>query len=415
MKMAKPFEIPKQLVWEAYLKVKANQGAAGVDEQSIEEFERDLKGNLYKIWNRMSSGSYFPPPVLGVPIPKKSGGIRMLGVPTVADRIAQMTVKLYLEPMLEPLFHPDSYGYRPNKSAHDAIEVTRRRCWRYDWVVEFDIRGLFDNIEHELLLRVLGKHCQCKWVLLYIERWLKAPMQDGNGQMVERTRGTPQGGVVSPLLANLFLHYAFDVWVSRNLPTVPFCRYADDGLLHCKTRRQAEYVIKVVGRRFRECGLEIHPEKSKIVYCKDINRRGDYDKISFDFLGYTFRPRSSKDKNGRRYVNFSPAVSNAAKKAMRQEMRSWHLQLKSDKRLEDLSKMFDPVLRGWANYYGKFYKSEMAKIWQHLNRYLTRWVMRKYKRFARHRRRASQHLGRVARERAYLFEHWRQGIIPAVG
>jgi RNA-directed DNA polymerase len=413
--MTKPFDIPKQLVWEAYLKVKANQGAAGVDQQSIEEFERDLKGNLYQIWNRMSSGSYFPPPVLGVPIPKKSGGIRMLGVPTVADRIAQMTVKLHLEPMLEPLFHSDSYGYRPNKSAHDAIAITRQRCWRYDWVVEFDIRGLFDNIDRRLLLRALRKHCQCQWVILYIERWLKAPMQDENGQMVERTKGTPQGGVISPLLANLFLHYAFDVWVSRNLPTVPFCRYADDGLLHCKSQRQAEYVMKVVGERFRECGLEIHPEKSKIVYCQDINRRGGYDKISFDFLGFTFRPRSSKDKYGRRYVNFSPAVSNAAKKAMRQEMRSWHLQLKSDKTLEDLSKMFDPVLRGWANYYGKFYKSGMARIWQHLNRYLTRWVMRKYKRLARHRRRASKHLGRVAREKSYLFEHWRQGILPAVG
>ncbi|MBI1746736.1 MAG: group II intron reverse transcriptase/maturase [Acidobacteria bacterium] len=413
--MVKSFEIPKQLVWEAYLKVKANGGAGGVDEQSIEEFEEDLKGNLYKIWNRLSSGSYFPPPVRGVPIPKKSGGIRMLGVPTVSDRIAQMVVKLVLEPMLEPHFHANSYGYRPNKSAHDAIEVTRHRCWRYDWVVEFDIRGLFDNIDHELLLRALRKHCSCEWVILYIERWLKAPLQDEHGHVVERTKGTPQGGVVSPLLANLFLHYAVDVWISRHFPTVPFCRYADDGLLHCKSRQQAEEVLRAVEKRFQECGLEIHPGKSKIVYCKDVNRREDYANISFDFLGFTFRPRSSKDKYGRRYVNFSPAVSKAAKKAMRQAIRSWHLQLKNDRTLEDLSRMFDPVLRGWANYYGKFYKSEMVSIWYHTNMYLVRWVMRKYKRYARHRRRANEHLNRIARVNPGLFAQWKLGIYPAAG
>jgi len=413
--MAKSFEIPKQLVWEAYLRVKANRGAAGVDEQSIEEFEEDVKGNLYRIWNRMSSGSYFPPPVRGVPIPKKSGGTRMLGVPTVSDRIAQMVVKLWLEPLLEPYFHQNSYGYRPGKSAHDAVAITRQRCWRYDWVVEYDVRGLFDNIDHELLLRALRKHCQCKWVLLYVERWLKAPMQDEEGHIVERIKGTPQGGVVSPLLANLFLHYAFDVWVSREFSTVPFCRYADDGLLHCKTQRQAESVLRAIGRRFQECGLEIHPGKSKIVYCKDVNRRLPHDKVSFDFLGYTFRPRSSKDKYGRRYVNFSPAVSRDAMKAMRQAMRSWHIQLKSEKGLEDLAHMFDAVLRGWSNYYSKFYKTAMLPIWQHMNQYLVRWVMRKYKRYAKHRTRAAEYLNRIARAKPQLFTHWRMGIFPAAG
>jgi len=413
--MEKSFEIPKRLVWEAYLKVKANGGAAGVDEQSIEEFEKDLKGNLYKIWNRMSSGSYFPQRVLGVPIPKKSGGSRMLGIPTVGDRVAQMTVKLWVEPMVEPHFHRDSYGYRPNKSAHDVLEVTRRRCWRYNWVVEFDIRGLFDNISHDLLLRALRKHCECKWVLLYVERWLKAPMQDETGKVVERTKGTPQGGVVSPLLANLFLHYAFDVWVSRNFPSVPFCRYADDGLLHCKTQKQAEFMLKTIEERFRDCGLEIHPDKSKIVYCKDINRRADYERVSFDFLGFGFRPRSSKDKYGRRYVNFSPAISNGAKKALRQEIRSWHIQLKNEHALDDLSRMFNPVLRGWANYYCKFYKTAMHSIWQHMNRYLVRWVMRKYKRLAWHQRRAREWLNRVARANPGLFVHWKLGIFPAAG
>lgn len=413
--MEKSFEIPKQLVWEAYLKVKANGGAAGVDEQSIEEFEKDLKGNLYKIWNRMSSGSYFPPPVLGVPIPKKSGGGRMLGIPTVGDRVAQMTVKLWVEPMLEPSFHRDSYGYRPNRSAHQALEVTRRRCWRYDWVVEFDIRGLFDNISHDLLLRALRKHCECKWVLLYVERWLKAPMQNETGNVVERTKGTPQGGVVSPLLANLFMHYAFDVWMSRNFPGVPFCRYADDGLLHCKTLKQAEFMLKTIEERFRDCDLEIHPDKSKIVYCKDINRRAGHEQISFDFLGFGFRPRYSKDKYGRRYVNFSPAISNSAKKALRQEIRSWHIQLKNEQALDDLSRMFNPVLRGWANYYCKFYKTAMHSIWQHMNRYLVRWVMRKYKRLAWHQRRAREWLNRVARASPGLFVHWKLGVFPAAG
>jgi len=413
--MAKSFEIPKLLVWEAYLRVKANQGAAGVDGQSIEEFEKELKGNLYRIWNRMSSGSYFPPPVRAVPIPKKSGGTRTLGVPTVSDRIAQMVVKLWLEPMLEPHFHLDSYGYRPGKSAHDAIAVTKRRCWRYDWVVEYDVRGLFDNIDHELLLRALRKHCQCKWLLLYVERWLKAPMQDGEGRIIERSKGTPQGGVVSPLLANLFLHYAFDVWVSRKFSTVPFCRYADDGLLHCKTQRQAEEVLRAIGERFQECGLEIHPGKSKIVYCQDVNRRQANDRVAFDFLGYTFRPRSSKDKYGRRYVNFSPAVSRDAMKTMRQEIRSWHLQLKSEKGLEDLSRMFDPVLRGWSSYYGKFYKSAMVPVWRHMNEYLVRWVMRKYKRYAKRRTRAAEYLDRLARAKPQLFAHWRMGIFPAAG
>lgn len=413
--MEKAFEIPKQLVWEAYLKMKANGGAAGVDEQSIEEFEKDLKGNLYKIWNRMSSGSYFPPPVLGVPIPKKSGGSRMLGIPTVGDRVAQMTVKLWVEPMLEPHFHRDSYGYRPKKSAHHALEVTRRRCWRYDWVVEFDIRRLFDNISHDLLLRALRKHCECKWVLLYVERWLKAPMQDETGKVVERTKGTPQGGVVSPLLANLFLHYAFDIWMSRNFPSVPFCRYADDGLLHCKTQKQAEFMLMTIEERFRDCGLEIHPDKSKIVYCKDINRRAGYERVSFDFLGFGFRPRSSKDKYGRRYVNFSPAISNDAKKALRQEIKSWHIQLKNEHALDDLSRMFNPVLRGWANYYCRFYKTAMYSIWQHMNRYLVRWVMRKYKRFAWHQRQAREWLNRVARANIGLFVHWQLGIFPAAG
>jgi RNA-directed DNA polymerase len=411
--MTKAYEIPKQLVWKAYLEVKSNGGSAGVDQQSIEVFEENLKGNLYKIWNRMSAGSYFPPPIMGVPIPKKSGGSRILGIPTVADRIAQMVVKMELEPILDPLFHINSYGYRPNKSAHDAIGITRQRCWKYDWLVEFDIRGLFDNIDHELLQRALNQHCKVEWILLYIHRWLVSPMQKEDGQVIERCKGVPQGGVVSPILSNLFLHYAFDVWVSKHLPTVPICRYADDGLLHCKTRKQAEYVLKEISSRFQECKLEIHPEKSKIVYCKDINRKEDFDTISFDFLGYTFRPRSAKDKYGRRYVNFAPAVSNAAKKAMRQEMRSWQIQLKSEKSIEDISRMFNPILKGWANYYCKYYKTAMLPIWRHMNIYLTRWLMRKHKKYEGHQTRAREYLNKLARKSPELFVQWQMGIYPA--
>jgi RNA-directed DNA polymerase len=285
--MPKPFDIPKSLIWETYQHVKANGGAAGIDQETIERFEERLGDKLYKLWNRMCSGSYFPPPVKAVPIPKKAGGVRVLGVPTVADRVAQTVVKFWLEPNLDPLFHADSYGYRPGRSAHDAIAVTKRRCWEYDWVVEFDIKSLFDNIDHDLLMRAVRKHCQTPWALLYVERWLKAPMQTMDGEVRARERGTPQGGVVSPLLANLFLHYAFDLWVDRTLPSVRFCRYADDAVIHCKSHAQAQFVLRRIDERFRQCGLELHPDKTLIVYCKDINRQQDYPDIQFTFLGYT--------------------------------------------------------------------------------------------------------------------------------
>ena len=411
MKAVKSFEISKSLVVQAYREVKSKAGSAGVDQESIEDFERNLKANLYRIWNRMSSGSYFPPAVKGVPIPKKTGGTRLLGVPTVSDRIAQTVVKMVLEPMLEPVFDENSFGYRPRKSAHDAIAITKERCWKFDWVVEFDIKGLFDNIDHGLLMKALRYHCNCKWILLYIERWLKAPLQDKTGHRTMRDRGTPQGGVVSPILANLFLHYAFDAWVKREMPTVPFCRYADDGLLHCQTQKQAEYVLKRIGQRFRECDLEIHPEKSGMIYCKDKNRRGNHERISFDFLGYTFRPRRCVNGKGIVHPNFLPAISQASRKAINQEMRSWHIQIKNDKSLLDLSRMFDPVLRGWNNYYGRFYPSAMRVIWRHFDTYLVQWVRRKYKRFSWHKRRAYQYLNRLAQANAQLFTHWRLGIL----
>ncbi len=412
MKVAKPFEVSKKLAGQAYLEVKSKGGAAGVDGESLELFEHNLKNNLYRIWNRLCSGSYFPPPVKAVPIPKKSGGTRVLGVPAVSDRIAQTVVKQALEPILEPVFDEDSFGYRPGKSAHDAIAITRKRCWRYDWVVEFDIRALFDNIDHELLMKALRHHCQCRWVLLYVERWLQAPLEQPGGSLQARDKGTPQGGVVSPILANLFLHYAFDAWVRRQLPGVPFCRYADDGLLHCKSQSQAEYVMSLISERFRECGLEIHPDKSSIVYRKDVNRLEEHSRISFDFLGYTFRPRRCVNKKGQVHPNFLPAISISSKKEINRCMRSWHVQLKNEKTLLDLSQMFNLKLRGWQACYGCFHASALRQLWRNFNRYLVQWVRRKLKRFSGHRQRARRYLDQIARANPHLFIHWRLGVFP---
>jgi len=407
---AKPFDIPKRWVWDAWRLVRANAGAAGVDGESIEDFERDLKNNLYRVWNRMSSGSYFPQAVREVLIPKKSGGQRPLGIPTVADRIAQTVVKLKLEPELEPHFHENSYGYRPGRSAHQAISVTRQRCWWHDWVLEFDIRGLFDNIDHRLLMKAVRHHTTCKWTLLYIERWLKAPVEKQGGEVHPREKGTPQGGVISPLLANLYLHYAFDRWMTRQYPRLPFCRYADDGLIHCRSLKQAQFLAEKLALRLKECGLELHPAKTRVVYCKDVHRQQEYEQIQFDFLGYTFRPRRCKDRYGRLFTNFTPAIAPSAARALRQEIRGWRLQLKSDKSITDLSRMFGPVISGWINYYCRFYPSAFRRVADHINRSIARWAMRKFKRLRGHQCRAIAWVVRIAQQRPYLFPHWRAGF-----
>ncbi len=387
MKSTKSFEISKKTVMEAYRRVKSNHGASGIDKVSLEEFEEDLSRNLYRIWNRMSSGSYFPPPVRTVKIPKPGGrGERRLGIPTVSDRIAQMVVKLHVEPLLEPLFHPDSYGYRPGKSAKEAVGVTRKRCWQYGWVVEFDIKGAFDNLDHDLLLKAVSKHVSDKWVLLYIERWLKAPFQDSNGKLESTGKGTPQGGVISPLLMNLFMHYAFDVWMQRNWSNNPFARYADDGVIHCRSKSEAEKVIDSVARRLEECRLQMHPDKSKIVYCKDSNRKGDYPNIQFTFLGFTFRPRLAMSATGIRFTSFLPGVSPQAMKRMRQCMRGWHLPRQTPGTLEELSERYNPVLTGWWNYYSHFYKTALHNVYGHFDFLLRHWARRKYKRLAGHKR-----------------------------
>lgn len=410
MNKAKPFCISKKEVWEAYLKVKANKGAAGVDEQSIEDFEKRLEKNLYKIWNRMSSGTYFPPPVRTVKIPKDNGGERKLGIPTVADRIAQQVVKARLEPELDRLFHADSYGYRPGKSALEAVGQARERCWRYDWVLDLDIQGFFDNLDPKLLMRAVRKHAQDRWIILYIERWLQAPAQEEDGRLVPREKGTPQGGVVSPLLANLFLHYALDRWLEANYPEIVFERYADDVIVHCRTEAKAQDMRIAIAERLRNCGLELHPEKTRIVYCKDDDRRGDYPNEKFDFLGYTFQPRRSKNRKGKFFINFSPAVSNKAAKGMRDTIRRWNLPRRSDKAIEDLSRMFNPMVRGWLQYYGRYYRSALYPTMRALDRDLAFWAKRKYKKLRRHLRRATHWIARISRRDPGLFAHWQMGM-----
>jgi RNA-directed DNA polymerase len=408
----KPFEIPKQMVWEAYQRVKANKGAAGVDGQTVEQFEQDLSNNLYRLWNRMSSGSYFPPPVKAVEIPKGSGGVRILGVPTVADRIAQTVVAMHLERLVEPIFHPDSYGYRPRRSALDAVARCRERCWRNDWVIDLDVRAFFDSVDHSLMLKAVQRHTDAKWVLLYVARWLKAPMRQPDGTLAARDRGTPQGSAVSPVLANLYLHYAFDMWLAREHPDVTFERYCDDAVIHCSSQEQAVKVRDALAARLAEVGLELHPAKTRVVYCKDADRRGDHEVTSFTFLGYTFRPRLAKNRWGKHFVSFLPAVSKDAVKAMGREMRSWHIARRSDKSLTDLAQMFNSIVQGWINYYGRFYKSMLYPLLRRINEHLVRWACRKYKRLRRRERRAKELLARAARRFPALFAHWRFGLKP---
>lgn len=411
MRKTKPFDISKHLVLRAYRLVKSNAGAAGVDRQSLADFESDLKNNLYKVWNRLSSGSYYPPPVKAVPIPKKSGGERILGVPTVSDRIAQMVVKLEFEPKVEPYFLGDSYGYRPGKSALDAVRVTRQRCWRYNWVVEFDIKGLFDNIPWDLLMKAVHKHTQCKWVLLYIKRWLEAPMLMPNGELVARCSGTPQGSVISPVLSNLFLHYVFDTWMNRQFPTLPWCRYADDGLVHCVSKVQAEFVLSSLERRFSECGLQLHPVKTQIVYCKDGKRCDNYSITKFDFLGYTFRARVCQNsRDGSMFVGFTPGASKSSLKAMRAKTKQMKWRNRSDLSLNDIARFCNPVLQGWINYYGQYNHSALYPVWRHFNQTLVAWAMKKYKPLRSRKKRAMEFLTKLHKENPSLFAHWRVGM-----
>jgi RNA-directed DNA polymerase len=403
----KPFDISKWEVWEAWEKVKANKGAPGVDGCSIEDFEKDLQGNLYKVWNRMSSGSYFPPPVRAVEIPKAhGGGIRILGVPTVADRIAQTVVAARLEARVEPKFHPDSYGYRPGRSALDAVERCRERCWRKDWVVDLDIQKFFDSVPWDLVVKAVEANTDAVWVKLYVTRWLKAPLQLPDGTLQRRDRGTPQGSAVSPVLANLFLHYAFDTWMAREFPGVQFERYVDDAVVHCVSERQARMLVEAIGNRMEEVGLRLHPAKTRIVYCRDANRKRSYEHTSFTFLGFTFRARSARSKHGVRFPCFLPAVSRDALKKMGAEVRSWRIHRRTGHTFAQLARFMNPIVRGWIQYYGAFYPSALRPFLQRINAYLLRWIRRKYKRLTGYRK-ARTCLQGIMQRYSGMFAHWR--------
>lgn len=337
-------------------------------------------------------------------------------VPTIADRVAQTVVKMVLEPLVEPVFHRDSYGYRPGRSALQAVGVARRRCWKADWVIDLDVRAFFDSMPHDLVERAVAHHTALPWVRLYIGRWLRAPVQQPDGTLAPRDKGTPQGAVISPVLANLFLHYAFDAWMDRTFPGVRFERYADDSVVHCTSERQAREVLVGIRERLQQCGLELHPEKTRIVYCKDDDRPGEYEHITFDFLGYTFQPRRARNRWGKFFVSFLPAISGKAAKEIRQTIRDWRLaSTRNNQSLETLAQRINPVVAGWLTYYGRYYRSRCVQVLHHLNRALIAWAQRKYRRFRRRERAAEYWLGRIARRNPRLFVHWHLAVKPVAG
>ena len=396
------------MVWQAYLEIRGKGKTAGVDHQSLEDFERNLEDNLYQLWNRMASGSYFPPAVKRVEIPKGKKGTRPLGIPTISDRIAQTVVKQFIEPEIEPHFDPDSYGYRPGKSAHEAVGQARKRCWRRNWVLDLDIKAFFDSIDHILIMKALHKHTQEKWVLLYVKRWLKAPVQLPDGQLEARNVGTPQGGVISPLLANLFLHYVFDRWMRKHHPNIRFERYADDILCHCVSRRGAELLKEKLEKRFEACGLTLHPEKTCVVYCQDSRRRESYPQIQFTFLGFCFRPRRAVDRHGKVFTSFLPGVSPAALKRMRERIRGWRLGDHALLPLEDVARFINPILRGWWQYYGRYYSTAMFKLFKYLDERLGYYLRRKYRDLWGHKGRSLRRLNQIAKRNPGWLVHWQK-------
>lgn len=408
----KSVPISREQIWSAYKKVKANKGGEGVDAISMEAFDANRSKHLYKLWNRMASGSYFPPPVKEVEIPKKDGKIRKLGIPTIADRVGQMVVKMFVEPRLEKIFMPNSYGYRPKKNAHQAVESVRKNCRKYDWVIDLDIKGFFDNIDQDKLMVTVTRHVPEKWVCMYIERWLKTPVLLKTGTLIEKEgRGTPQGGVISPLLANLFLHYVFDIWLSRLSSAVEFVRYADDAIVHCKSEAQAKWILQKIHERMEECGLELHKDKTKLVYCKDYRRKGKHSKVSFDFLSFTFQPRTSKSKKDRKlFLGYDCAISKSAKKKIMEKLRELKIEKLTFKSIVGVAQFLNPYIRGWINYYGKFRGWEMNSIFQGLRRRLVFWARKRYKRYKTSINKAYKWLERVQVQFPYLFYHWQIGL-----
>lgn len=391
--------ITKVMVWQAYKKVKSNRGASGIDGMSWEQLDTNLSKQLYKLWNRLTSGSYYPEPVKEVAIGKKDGGIRNLGIPTLLDRIAQEVVKHQLEKIVEPIFHQHSYGYRPHRSSHDAVKQSCSSCFNHDFAIDIDIKGFFDTIDHDLLLKSVAHYCQDKWILMYVERWLKAGVVRSDGQEMQTESGTPQGGVISPLLANIFLHIVFDSWMDKEHPEKPFERYADDIVVHCKTEKQAQYVLRAIEKRMKQCKLELHPKKTKIV-----NLRGKSEKNypkSYDFLGFTIRPNQAKI-NGKYYEVPSIFVSKRSRTAILEKFKAIEIH-KRRISLELLAAKLNPIIRGVINYFHKFSDNHMRCVWNELNAKLLKWVkwekgMYKYS--------AINWLRNQYKQKPKLFSHW---------
>ena len=407
----KSFEVSQAAVYESYLNVCKKDGGAGIDKETIEEFNKNLGGNLYKIWNRMASGSYQPPLVRTVLIPKKQGGFRPLGIPTVGDRIAQGVAKMYLEPILEPLFHINSFGYRPNRSAHDALVQCVNNCKTHSWVVDLDIKGFFDNINHELMMKMVSYHTDEKWVLLYTERWLKVGAEQADGSIVSREKGTPQGGVISPLLANLYLHHAFDMWMGKYFPNNPFERYADDIIVHCNSKSEGEELLESIRKRLLDFDLELHPEKTKLVYCQDYKRGEKHEHNSFVFLSYSFQPRSMECKFnvGRGITAFGAAICCKAKVSIREEIRVVFDPHKTHLPLEHIAKKLNPKIRGWLNYYSRFNADIAKRVFYYLNELIRKWMKKKYKLSGI--KWVVRKYDQYVKTDRNLFFHWQKGII----
>lgn len=405
----RPLPITGEMVVLAYKKVKSNKGSAGVDKVSLQEFDKNLSGNLYKIWNRLSSGSYFPPAVKEQMIKKDNGKLRGLGIPTVADRIAQQVIKNYLEPRLESVFHDSSYGYRPMRNAHQALACVKENVRKYAWVIDLDIQAFFDNVDHQKMMLALEKHVEEKWVKMYITRWLEAPVVKSNGELQSRIgTGTPQGGVISPLLANLYLHYSFDKWLELKFPAIPFVRYADDMVIHCKTEKQAKYILDQIIARLKACNLTVHPEKTTIVYCKDYRRTEMGKQTKFDFLGFSFHPMSKKSNKGGMFLGFDCEISQKSYSKIVREIRNYKFE-RWAKSWYEIVCLLDDKIRGWVQYYDKFSYRTLTKVFHRLHNRLAKWLINRYKRFKRSKHRAYDHLRYIRRRYPNLFYHWRIG------